>query len=221
MLILCNIDKIIYAISYFTILDGIIKNQNIIRHLMHDKLKASIMHSQVIDVNGYPYMIHPVTDGIPEMDPDILDEIIDWMVSAGNFDCDRIIAPESMGIPLAVPLSLRLRIPYSVIRKRAYGIEGEILVSYRTGYSDRMIYINGLKRGDRVVVVDDVLSTGGTMSAILDALRENRIAVIDVLVVFSKGPGKEDLRRRLGIDFKRMLDISVENGTVTVTDPLD
>ena len=187
---------------------------------MHEKLKASIMRSQIIDVNGYSYLIHPVTDGIPEMDPDILDEIIDWMVSACAFKCDRIVAPESMGIPLAVPLSLRLRIPYSVIRKRSYGIEGEIPVTYRTGYSERNVYINGLKKGDRVVIVDDVISTGGTMAAILSALRENGISVEDVLVVFSKGSGKEGLDRRLGIEFKRMLDISVENGIVTVTDPL-
>ena len=188
---------------------------------MHERLRASIMQSQVVDVNGYPYLIHPVTDGIPWMDPDILDDIVGWMVTVGSFDCDCIIAPESMGIPLAVTLSLMTRIPYSILRKRPYGIEGEIPVEYTTGYSDRMIYINGLKKGDRVVIVDDVLSTGGTMSAILDALRENGITVVDVLVVFSKGPGKEDLRRRLGINFKRMLDISVENGSVTVTDPLD
>jgi len=188
---------------------------------MHDRLKASVMHSQVIDVNGYPYMIHPVTDGIPEMDPDILDEIIDWMASAGNFDCDRIIAPESMGIPLAVPLSLRLRIPYSVIRKRNYGIDGEIPVTYKTGYSERTIYINGLKKGDRVVIVEDVISTGGTMSAIVAALRDNGISVVDILVVFGKGSGREEISRHLGIEYKRMLDISVENGIVTVTDPLD
>ena len=186
---------------------------------MHERLKASVLQCQMIDVNGYPYLIHPITDGIPKMDPDLLDEVINWMVSVCAFDCDRIIAPESMGIPLAVPLSLRLRIPYSVIRKRSYGIEGEIPVTYRTGYSDRNIYINGLKKGDKVVIVDDVISTGGTMSAIVGALKESGISVEDVLVVFSKGSGR-DRSRHLGFEFKRMLDISVENGTVIVTDPL-
>lgn len=187
--------------------------------MMHEKLKASIKCGQIIDKNGYPYLVHPVTDGIPEMDPDILDEIIDWMVSAGNFECDRIIAPESMGIPLAVPLSLRLRIPYSVIRKRSYGIEGEIPAVYQTGYSEEKVYINGLKKGDRVVIVDDVLSTGGTLSAIVGALRENGIFVSDILVVFCKGPDIKELNKRLGIEFKRMLDLSVENGAAAVKDP--
>jgi len=186
---------------------------------MHEKLKASVLRSPVIDINGYPYFIHPVTDGIPEMDPDTLDEIVDWMVSASDFECTRIIAPESMGIPLAVSLSLRLRIPYSIIRKKSYGIDGEITVSYKTGYSDGHVYINGLKKGDRVVIVDDVLSTGGTMSAIIGALRENEISIEDVLIIFNKGPGREVLNRRWGIDIKRMLDISIENGVISINDP--
>ncbi|MDR1954410.1 MAG: adenine phosphoribosyltransferase [Candidatus Methanoplasma sp.] len=185
---------------------------------MYEKLKASIMRSPVIDKNGYPYLIHPVTDGIPMMEPDVLEEIIDWMVSVCSFDCDRIAAPESMGIPFAVPLSLRLRIPYTVIRKRSYGIEGEIKVSYKTGYSDSDVYINGLKKGDRVVIVDDMLSGGGTLSAIVGALRENGISVTDALVVFNKGSEIESVNKRLGMDIKRMFDISVVDGSITVRD---
>lgn len=187
--------------------------------MMHEKLKASVMGGWVVDMNGYPYLIHPVTDGIPEMDPDVLDEVIDWMASACAFDCDLIITPESMGIPLAVPLSLRLRIPYSIIRKRRYGIEGEVPVVYKTGYSEGKMYINGPKRGDRVVIVDDILSNGGTMSAIICALRENGISVTDVLTVFNKGSVREELSRRFGIEFKRMLDISIKDGVVTVMGP--
>ncbi|MDR1404896.1 MAG: adenine phosphoribosyltransferase [Candidatus Methanoplasma sp.] len=186
---------------------------------MHEKLKDSITHSPIIDMNGYPYLIHSVTDGIPFMEPDILDEIVDWMVSVCSFGCDRILAPESMGIPFAVPLSLRLRIPYTVIRKRPYGLEGEIPVSYSTGYSDRMMYINGLKCGDRVVIVDDIVSTGGTMSALVCALRGNGILVEDILAVLGKGSGADDLSRRLGIPVKRMLDVCLKDGAAEVREP--
>jgi adenine phosphoribosyltransferase len=154
------------------------------------------------------------------MDPGVLDEVIDWMISVCDFDCDYIAAPESMGIPLAVPLSLKLRIPYTVIRKRSYGIEGEIKVSYRTGYSNREVYINGLKKGDSVVLVDDMLSTGGTLEAIVGAMKKKGIVVKDVLVIFNKGSGREELSKRLGVEIKRMLDISVDYGNVTILDPL-
>lgn len=174
---------------------------------MYDKLKASIENSPVIDRNGYPYLIHPVTDGIPRMEPEVLEEILDWMLSVCDLNCDVILAPESMGIPLAVPLSLKTRIPYSVVRKRSYGLEGEISIHYRTGYSDRSIFVNGLKAGDKVVIVDDILSTGGTLRALIKALRENGIIIEDVLVVFNKGSRREELVNELGIDIKRMIDI--------------
>jgi adenine phosphoribosyltransferase len=196
-----------------------LKSRYAVIDMMHEKLKASIMRSPIIDKNGYPYLIHPVTDGIPMMEPDILDEIIDWMISACDFDCDRIAAPESMGIPLAVPLSLKLRIPYTVIRKRYYGMEGEIKVAYKTGYSYREMYINGIDKGDRVIIVDDVLSTGMTLSAVAGAMKENGISVKDILVVFNKGTAREEISKSLGIDIKRMLDISLDNGKITVTEP--
>jgi adenine phosphoribosyltransferase len=186
---------------------------------MHEKLKASVKDCPIIDKDGYPYLVHPVTDGIPMMDPDVLDEVIDWMLSSCGFDCDRIVTPESMGIPLAVPLSLKLRIPYTIIRKRPYLLEGEIRVSYRTGYSERAVYINGLKKGDRVVLVDDVLSTGGTLNAIVGALRDKGVSVEDVLVVFNKGSDIDNLSKRLGLSIKRMLDLSIENGEVFVKEP--
>ncbi len=187
---------------------------------MHEKLKASIMQSPVIDRNGYPYLVHPVTDGVPKMEPEIMDEIIDWMASVCDLDCDRILAPEAMGIPLAVPLSMRTGIPYTILRKRQYGLDGEIMVSYKTGYSDRVIYINGLSKGDRVVIVDDMVSMGGTLSAIIGALRENGIVVKDVMVVFNKGGDIEEINRRLGIVVKRMLDVSLEDRKAVIAEPL-
>jgi adenine phosphoribosyltransferase len=183
-------------------------------------MRASLLSSLIIDKNGYPYMVHPITDGIPAMDPDVLDEVIDWLASSCCFDCDRILAPEAMGIPLAVPLSLRTRIPYTIIRKRSYGIEGEIPIVYNTGYSEQRIYVNGLKKGDRVVIVDDVLSTGGTLAALVNALRMREISIEGVLMVLNKGTVRDELSTRLGIDIKRMFDISLgEDGTITVTEP--
>lgn len=183
---------------------------------MYERLKSSIESSLVIDRNGYPYMINPVSDGIPRMDPDILDDITDWMISVCDFDCDVIAAPETMGIPFAVSLSLRLRIPYTVIRKRSYGIPGELAVHYRTGYSERILYINGLKAGDRTVIVDDVLSTGGTIAALTDVMEGNGISVTDVLVAFNKGSAKEQLKKDHGINVKSMFDLSVENNDVRI-----
>ena len=64
-------------------------------------------------------------------------------------------------MPLALMLSLQLGIPFTIIRKREYGLPGEVSIEQVTGYSKSKMYVNGLKKSDRVVIVDDVLSTGG------------------------------------------------------------
>lgn len=182
---------------------------------MHDALTESLRASPVVMKNGYPYFIHPLTDGVPAMDPKVLREIVEWMESAGDFDCDIILAPESMGIPLAVPLSLDLGIPYSVVRKKRYGLPGEAVFEQKTGYSDCTMTVNGVRKGDRVVIVDDVISTGGTMTKLIQTLRKDIGAVIvDVLVPINKNRGRDIIRENTGIEVKTMVEVSIVDGKV-------
>lgn len=182
---------------------------------MHDMLTESLKASPVVMKNGYPYFIHPLTDGVHAMDPNVLREVVDWMKDAGDFDCDIILAPESMGIPLAVPLSLDLGIPYSVVRKKMYGLPGEVVFEQKTGYSDCFMTVNGVRKGDRVVIVDDVISTGGTMTALIRTLRENIGAIItDVLVPINKNRGKDIVKKNTGIEVKTMVEVSMVDGRI-------
>ena len=185
---------------------------------MGDKLRESLENSPVVDRGGYQYFIHPLTDGIPQMDPELLEEVLDWMLDVGDFSCDIILAPESMGIPLAVPLSLRLGKPYSVIRKRTYGLEGEIVLDQATGYSKSQMSINGVGEGCRVTIVDDVVSTGGTLDAIIRKLQEAGAEIVDVLVPINKSTGTEIVLRDTGIRVKTMVSVTVKDGRVIVTD---
>jgi adenine phosphoribosyltransferase len=178
------------------------------------RLKASLESSQMIKKGDYDYFVHPVTDGIPRMEPDILDEIIDGFMEIGDLECDLIVGPEAMGVPLAAALSLRTRIPYNVIRKRKYGLPGETVVHQTTGYSKGEMYINGISRGDRVVIVDDVISTGGTLTGTVHTLREMGVVIVDVLIAIEKGDGKKACEQRMGIEIKTLVRIEVRDGRV-------
>ncbi len=177
---------------------------------MYGLLRKSFLESLVIKRNEYPYFINPISDGVPIVDPALLKEVIDGLIDTCEFECDIILAPEAMGIPLAAALSLRLGIPYSIIRKRKYGIPGEIEVYRDTGYSSGNMYINGLKRGDRVVIVDDMISTGGTIRALVSSLISHGIEVADILVVFDK---TKDLSVAVPeVKVKALLRISIKDG---------
>ena len=174
---------------------------------MYELLRKSFLEGPVVERNGYAYFVNPVSDGVPVTDPALLEEVVEGLIGLCRFDCDLILAPEAMGIPLVVGISLRTGIPYSVIRKRRYGIPGELEIVRDTGYSHDCIYINGVRKGDRVAIVDDTLSTGGTMRAVTSKLISQGVEVTEVAVVFDK---TRDLSAAVpGIDVKALLKVGI------------
>ncbi len=183
---------------------------------MLERLKRSLEESPIVVIGDYEYFVNPITDGIPRMDPKVLQDVVDRILEIGDFDCDLIVAPEAMGIPLAVPLSLSTGIPYNVVRKRRYGLPGEVSLQQTTGYSRTDMFINGISEGDRVVIVDDVISTGGTIAAMVKALQGMGVHIVDIIVVVEKGDRRPALERELGVTIKTLVKVEVRQGRTRV-----
>lgn len=183
---------------------------------MLEKLKESLERSDIVRFGEYQYFVHPITDGIPAMDPQVLDEVLDRIYDIMDLDVDYLVGAEAMAIPLIVPLSLMTGIPYNVVRKRRYGLPGEVSVHQTTGYSEKELYINGLKKGDRVIVLDDVVSTGGTLRAIVKALHTMDVDVRDIIVVVKKTDRLEELEKDIGQKVRTLVSVEVKDGKVHV-----
>jgi adenine phosphoribosyltransferase len=183
---------------------------------MFEKLKISLIEAPIIKKGEYNYFVHPITDGIPLVDPSILEEAAEGISKFGNMDVDKIVCVEAMGIHIATALSIKTRIPFVVVRKRLYGLEGEIAVHQMTGYSQGELYINGLNKDDRIILVDDVVSTGGTMIAVLNALKRMGVTIVDVMAVIEKGSGKDIVKRETGFTVKSLVKVNIMNGKVVI-----
>jgi len=182
---------------------------------MGELLRKSLLDAPIVDKGGYQYFVHPLTDGIPAIEPALLREVVAEMRKVIDFrDADRIVTVEAMGIPLATALSLDTGVPIAVIRKRQYGFADEQEIGQKTGYSKGSLYVNGLSRGQRIVFVDDVVSTGGTLGALLPAFREMGLVVQDVGIVVEKGEGRAALEKEHGIRIKTLQRIEVRDGRV-------
>ncbi|WP_048191870.1 hypoxanthine/guanine phosphoribosyltransferase [Methanobacterium sp. SMA-27] len=188
---------------------------------MLEKLKNSLIKAPVIKKKEYNYFVHPITDGIPVVEPSILEETAEAISKFGNMDVDKIVCVEAMGIHIATALSIKTGIPFVVIRKRVYGLEGEVLVHQTTGYSQGQLYINGLHKGDRIILVDDVVSTGGTMIAVLKALERMGVKVVDVVAVIEKGNGNDIVKNETGFNVKSLLKVNVVEGKVVIEGSVD
>jgi len=181
-----------------------------------DKLRESLERSPLVKMGDYSYFVNPITDGVPSVDPLLLAEVIEGVKSLCAFNCDLIVTPEAMGIPIAVPLSMSLGIPYTIVRKKRYDLPGEMALKASTGYSKSELFINGVSRGCRIVIVDSVVSTGGTLSALIMTLREAGAEIVDVVVVVEKGDGRQSVEKETGIKVKAMVSVEISDGKVRV-----
>lgn len=160
-----------------------------------DVLKQSLINAPIIWKGDYPYFIHPITDGVPRLEPDVLKAIIELSVPLIDWQSvDMILGIEAMGLPLMAPLSMRTGIPMVIARKRQYGLKGEIEINQETGYSKGSIFLNDIKQGENLVIIDDVLSTGGTIRSVIEGVKKTGAVIQNIVVVVEKGPGMATLQ---------------------------
>jgi adenine phosphoribosyltransferase len=183
-----------------------------------EKLERSLLEAPIIEKEGYHYFVHPISDGVPMLEPELMREVVIGIIRRAELeDVDRIVTPEAMGIHISTAVSLMTDIPLVVVRKRSYGLDGEVPLHQQTGYSENEMYINDVHEGDRVLVLDDVLSTGGTMAAILAALEDIGAEIADSVAVIRK-LGGGDAVAEAGYDVKTLVTVEVEGGEVTIVD---
>lgn len=159
-------------------------------------LRQSVIDAPVVMKGDYAYFIHPLSDGVPKQSSELLIAARDLIHERVDWDSvDIILGIEAMGIPLATALSLSSGKPLVVGRKRSYGLPGEFSIDQTTGYSKGEIFLNDIKQGDRVLLVDDVVSTGGTLLPILKSIDEIQAVVADCWIIFEKGEGMDMIRK--------------------------
>ncbi len=188
------------------------------------RLMASVRASPVMDRGGYQYFIHPLTDGIPSLDPDLLHDASECMARLlpPAKDYYLLLTAEAMGIPLALALMSTVGRPLSIVRKRTYGMRGEVTVDQRTGYSTGRLSFNLPGTGGRLVIIDDVLSTGGTLRALGQGAREAGWEVLLAVVLFDKYSGDRDvLHRDLGFKVRTLIRVDVVNGSCSARPTMD
>ena len=182
-------------------------------------LKDSVVKAPVVWKGGYPYFVHPLSDGVPRQSAELLSAARDLISEGVDWDSvDIILGIEAMGIPLAAALCLSSGKPLVIGRKREYGLPGEVAIDQSTGYSKGEIYLNDIEKGARVLIVDDVVSTGGTLHPILKAVEESGAVVQDCWIVFEKGEGMNKIRTEGNWPLNSLVRIEMQGDKIVLLD---
>lgn len=108
--------------------------------------------------------------------------------------CEFIVTAEAKSIPLAYAMSVHSGIPYIVLRKTHKLYMGDALsaetLSITTG-KPQTLYLDAKDRavvaGRRVIIVDDVISTGSTSEGMRELMRKAGATVVAESAILTEG----------------------------------
>ena len=111
---------------------------------------------------------------------------------------EGIVAMESRGFIFGAPLAYRLGVPFILGRKPGKLPAECVSATYELEYGTDSLemHSDSIREGQKILIVDDLLATGGTMSAVIELVEKlgGVVAGIAVVVELSFLPG----RRRVG-----------------------
>lgn len=132
------------------------------------------LESLIRDVEGFPKEGVVFKDITPLLQsPQGLKVAIDRMqANLEGLDFDLIVGPESRGFLFGVPMAYNLNKGFIPVRKPGKLPYETISQSYDLEYGSSTIelHIDAIKPGQKIVIVDDLLATGGTTRAMIDLI---------------------------------------------------
>jgi adenine phosphoribosyltransferase len=162
---------------------------------------ADTLRRLVVDVPDFPEPGVVFKDITPVLaDPEAFGLVIEALADAGRDESgrsvvDHVVGMEARGFILAAPVALALGAGLVPVRKAGKLPRATYAESYALEYGEATLEVHrdALAAGDRVLLVDDVLATGGTVAA-TRLLVEHSGAVahaVAVLMDLSFLPGRE------------------------------
>jgi adenine phosphoribosyltransferase len=142
--------------------------------------------SLVVDVPDFPEPGVTFKDITPLIaSPTGLAAVVEGLVRASPRDVDLVVGMEARGFIVGAPVALALGVGFVPVRKPGKLPRATVSVTYDLEYGTETLalHADAIPAGARVLVVDDVLATGGTVVATAELVRRLGGEVAHVAVV--------------------------------------
>ncbi|MFJ7130092.1 adenine phosphoribosyltransferase [Streptomyces sp. NPDC098101] len=164
---------------------------------------AGLLLSRIRDVPDYPKPGVLFKDITPLLaDPEAFGALTGALAGlCSAHGATKIVGLEARGFILAAPVAVRAGLGFIPVRKAGKLPGATLRQAYELEYGTAEIEVHAedLAAGDRVMVIDDVLATGGTAEASVELIRRAGAEVAGVAVLMELGflPGRARLEPTL------------------------
>lgn len=135
-------------------------------------------------------------------------------------EIDAVMTVATKGVPIAQAVSYYLNVPFVIVRRDSKITEGStVSVNYVSGSSERIekmeLSKRSLKRGSKVLVVDDFMKGGGTVNGMKSLIEEFEATLVGITVFAeSKFNGKRAIDDYTSLLYVEDVDTSTKNISV-------
>jgi adenine phosphoribosyltransferase len=150
---------------------------------------ADLISSSIRDVRDYPQPGIVFKDITPLLADGAALAAVVGALAAGHDRVDKVAGIEARGFILAAPVAVALGAGFIPVRKQGKLPGATIAMTYQLEYGTATLEVHedAFNAGDRVLIVDDVLATGGTAAATADLVRRSGAEVIAIAVLLELG----------------------------------
>ncbi len=102
-----------------------------------------------------------------------------------GLDFDVVVGPESRGFIFGMPIAYNMHKPFVLIRKKGKLPRETVEISYDLEYGSATIEMHkdSIKPGQKVLIVDDLIATGGTTEAMIRLIESLGGVVVGIVVM--------------------------------------
>lgn len=167
------------------------------------------LYKYVASIPDYPEKGIIFRDILPLMaDGEAFKQATDEITAfARERNVDMVVGPEARGFIVGCPVAYELGVGFAPARKKGKLPRATVSASYQLEYGEATLQMenDSVKPGQRVLVVDDLLATGGTIGATIDMVEQmgGKVVGAAFLIELKELEGRKHLR---GIDTKTLME---------------
>lgn len=158
---------------------------------------AAYLEGEFITRSGKPttyYIDKYLFETRPEILKPLADELAGLFPDADTYD--RIAAPELGAVPIAAVVSIVLNKPFVIVKKAS------------KGYGTSKLIEGAYNKGDRVVMLEDVMTTGGAVLRACDIAKDAGLDVQSIVGIINREEGAIETIEAAGYSVSALITAS-------------
>ncbi len=138
-------------------------------------------------VNWEDYVINPLTDHQPFTTYEMLETVIEWFLKVSDIsNTTKILWEEDRWGFIASLISYKTKIPFWLVKWNPCWYDWDIHVDFRNMYTSWKMYLNWIQKWDKVIIIEDMVDSWGTIISMIKLLEKYEVEIIDIFSISIK-----------------------------------